>query len=105
LAALLSKTLGRLATNFTRDDVQRVVEWLCLKFDDFGPRLTRANRAAPTPRASPASDAPDAGWQSPEGTLLPGLVEPRLHSPRPANEAPDSFFVDATVLSGTASRK
>jgi hypothetical protein len=34
--------------------------------------------------------------------VLADLVELRLHPPRPGNEAPDSFLVDATLLFGTA---
>jgi hypothetical protein len=48
------------------------------------------------------SDVPAADWKITEDTVLPGLVELRLHLPRPGNEVPDSFYVDATLLFGTA---
>lgn len=94
--------VGLIAAAFTDDGVRCEVGWLYLEFDEFADHLAEANPTGPAPRATGMSDAPAGGWTFTEGTVLPGLVELRLHPPRPGNEVPDSFYVDATLLFGTA---
>ena len=85
------ETLGLLAAAFTQDGVRCEVAWLYLPFDTFAQRLTGA------------SASPRAGdWERTEETILPDLAEFRLDPPRPANEPPDAWLVDATLLFGTA---
>jgi hypothetical protein len=96
------KTVGRLAAVFTHDGVRCEGDWLCLEFEDFAARLAQANPTSSAPRASVFSCAPATDWKLSEATALPGLVELRLHAPRPGNEVPDSYYIDATLLFGTA---
>ena len=97
------ETLGRLVEAFAADGVCCEVAWLHLPFDDFADALTAANPATGrTPRRTVASDAAAPGWRFTEDSMLPDLVELRLHPPRPGNELADSFYVDATLLFGTA---
>jgi hypothetical protein len=96
------KTVGRLVAVFADDGLRCEVDWLYLEFDDFAARLARANRAAPAPHASAIFDAPADDWEFTEATVLRGLVELRLHPPRPGNEVSGSLYVDATLLFGTA---
>src|SRR5271156_1156675 len=76
-------TLGRLVAIFAADGVHCEVSWLYLEFTDFASRLETANPVAPDARASPAAERPSAVWERMEATALPGLVELRLHPPRP----------------------
>lgn len=95
-------TLGRLVAIFAADGVCCELAWLYLDFADFAARLEKANPVASGPRHPTAAEAPSAVWERTEATALPGLVELRLHPPRPGNEVPDSFYVDTTLLFGTA---
>jgi hypothetical protein len=95
-------TLDKLAAAFTTDGVRCETDWLCLDYGEFAVRLAKANPAAAGPRRTALADAPAAAWERTEATALPGLVELRLHPPHAANEVPDSFYVDATLLFGTA---
>jgi hypothetical protein len=94
--------LGRIAEAFVRDGVHCEVDWLHLHFDEFAARAAEANASARPRQVSDRSDAPAGGWAFTEATALPGLVELRLHPPRPGNELPDSYYADATLLFGTA---
>jgi hypothetical protein len=96
------ETAGRLVAIFITAGVRCEVDWLYLDFDAFATRLANANPAAPAQHDKAISDGPAAGWTFTEDTVLPGLVELCLHPPRPGNEVPDSFYVDATLLFGTA---
>jgi len=96
------RTLGRLVAAFTNDGVCCEVDWLHLEFDDFAVCLAKANSSTPSPDGTLSADASPAGWRLAETTVLPGLVELRLHPPRPGNEVPNSVYVDATLLFGTA---
>ena len=79
------ETVGRLAAAFTHDGVRCEVDWLYLDFNDFAARLAKANSSAPSPHDTSLADAPAAGWAFTEATAVPGLVELRLHPPRPGN--------------------
>ena len=96
------ETLGRIVAAFAEDGVRCEVDWLHLDFGDCAARLAKANPSGPAPHSSTAPDTPAAGWTFTEATALPGLIELRLHPPRAGNELADSFYVDATLLFGTA---
>ena len=84
-----ASTLERLAAAFTKDGLRCETEWLLAEFDDFAGRLAKANPAASGPRRYSNTDTPDGNWQFTEDTVLPDLVELRLHPPRPGNEMPE----------------
>src|SRR5205085_8370857 len=88
------ETVGLLVAVFRRDGVGCEIEWLYLDYDDFAARLTKGQQAK---RSEPEPD-----WELSADTVLPDLVELRLHPPRPANEIKDSYYVDTTLLFGTA---
>lgn len=95
-------TLQKLADAFTRDGVKCEADWLCLDHADFVVRVAKANPAAVALRRATLADVPTAAWERTEATALPGLVEFRLHPPRTGNEVPDSYYVESTLLFGTA---
>jgi hypothetical protein len=95
-------TLQKLADAFTRDGVKCEADWLCLDHGDFAVRVAKANPAAVSLRGATLVDTSAPAWERTEATALPGLVELRLHPPRAGNEVPDSYYVDATLLFGTA---
>ena len=86
---LHSKTVGRLTGAFNADGAPCEIEWLFLDYDDFVARLAAAPEPRPAPSESAAADASTAQWELREATVLPDLVELRLHPPRPGNEFPD----------------
>jgi hypothetical protein len=101
-AIVKSETVGRLAAAFARDGVVCEIEWLYLDYDEFASRLAAASKARLAPSRSAYPVPPPGQWERREATVLPDLVELRLHPPRPGNEVPDSYYVDATLLFGTA---
>jgi hypothetical protein len=88
------ETVGLIVAAFRADGVPCEIDWLYLELDDFKTRLA----APPASKTDPAS--PD--WELRETTVLPDLVELRLHPPQPGNEFKDSYYVDATLLFGSA---
>ena len=88
-------TVWALVGAFKRDGVPCEIDWLYLQLDEFTLRLASA---APTGVAESVA----ADWELREHTVLPDLVELRLHPPRPGNEVEDSFYVETTLLFGTA---
>jgi hypothetical protein len=97
-------TVGRIAALFTADGVPCEIAWFYLDLEEFEKRV-----AAAPPTRPPGSrllhgpgESPAADWELHEGTVLADLVELRLHPPRPGNEVPNSYLVDATLLFGIA---
>jgi hypothetical protein len=101
---LSSKTVGRLIRVFNEDGVPCEIEWLYLDYDEFAARLAAAPEAKPVSFRSIIQDAPPARWELREMPGPADLVELRLHPPRQGNEVPNSYYVDATLLFGTARR-
>jgi hypothetical protein len=54
------------------------------------------------PERWPAGDVRSSDWVLAETTVMPDLVELRLHSPHSGNEVQDSYYVKATLFFGTA---
>jgi hypothetical protein len=101
LAVKTSETedqIANVARAFTADGITCDDHWFYLDYEEF------AAHFADPPGASAARSTkrPAANWELREGTVLADLVELRLHPPRPANESADSYYVDATLLFGTA---
>jgi hypothetical protein len=100
--AVKAETIGRICAAFTRDSVVCAIEWFYLDYDDFADLVAAAPEARPALSGSDGPPLPPAKWELREATVLPDLVELRLHQPRPGNEIPDSHYIDATLLFGTA---
>ncbi len=97
------ETLGRIAEAFAADGVRCEIAWLHLPFNTFVHELTTTNPTLRrTSRRAALSETPTPGWRFTEENLLPDLVELRLHPPRAGNELADWYYVDATLLFGTA---
>lgn len=100
--AISIDTLTLIAAAFTQDGVPCEVDWFYLEFEEFAACAAAAQSRDSAARVIVTSDAAPGEWQFTEATVLPDLVELRLHPPRAGNEIPDSYYVDATLLFGTA---
>jgi hypothetical protein len=74
------------------------VDWFFIEYEEFAALVARSE---PVPRQV-VSDVAAVAWVLRRGTVMADLVELSLH-PRPANE-PETHYVDATLLFGTAVR-
>ena len=99
--AISADTLSLIAAAFTEDGVPCEADWFYLEFElsPRGPPRRSWQRSSARRRGV---RRPAGEWQFTEATVLPDLVELRLHPPRAGNEIPDSYYVDATLLFGTA---
>jgi hypothetical protein len=95
-------TVGRLVAVFCGDGVWLEIDWFFVEFDDFAARVAAARPCGVGPRVVGTPDASPGDWEFTETTVLPDLVELRLHPPRPGNEVRDPHYVDATLLFGPA---
>jgi hypothetical protein len=93
-----AETVGLICAAFTSDGVACDVDWLYLDYDDFADRLGTAR----TQKSEKFIDDGAHDWERRERAVLRDLVELRLHPPRAGNEVKDSYYVDATLLFGTA---
>jgi hypothetical protein len=95
-------TLGEIVRAFKNDGVRCEIDWFYLTFEDFEDLLSRHQTTSDGPGLMPGATNSSDDWERSETTVLPDLVELRLHPPRPGNEIPDSHYVDATLLFGVA---
>jgi hypothetical protein len=95
-----AETVGGIVAAFVRDGVQCIVDWFYLDFPEFAEHLAGLSTARST--LTTLAGTASARWELSETSVLPDLVELRLHAPRPANEVPDSTYVGVTLLFGTA---
>jgi hypothetical protein len=91
-----AKTVGLVVSAFRKDGIACEIDWLYLDFDDFAARIAAA------PSSQPDDFFSSSDWELREDTVLADLVELRLHPPRSGNEVKNSYYVDATLLFGTA---
>jgi hypothetical protein len=91
------ETVGLICAVFTNDGVPCEVDWLHLDYKEFTDRLGAAGTLTDKPTDDALGD-----WELRETTVLGDLVELRLHPPRAGNEVKDSYYVEATLLFGTA---
>jgi hypothetical protein len=92
-----AETVGLIVAAFRGDGAPCEIDWFYLGHDDFATRVATAGV-----RPSSSSEPLAGDWELREATVLVDLVELRLHPPRPGNEFRDSYYVDATLLFGTA---
>jgi hypothetical protein len=96
------RTLGDIVRVFNTDGVRCELAWFYLDIAHFEERLVQGRPDRTASRAAPVQVASSADWERRAETVLPDLVELTLPPPRPGNETPDTHYVDATLLFGTA---